>query len=295
MKLKLPSEKHWLVPGRYFLDVDGIAVGLNENQWQDLLEVVLPDPGDRLAYKAGTINRRAQKSIHRKIHRHLKNIARTDLDGFNRKYVFRSASGNPAFPLLLTMLDGYAWRTGLAQLSDGSAASSSTNGESSLLELLGENPICIETFPRQTVWPWENALCSEIWLYADSIESVAGTIDNFCLITSDMSIRFRMDSVIVTGRSSDSLQKRQSGHVEFLDELSYIIEKIATNTLGEAKFELEQLIGKTRSGKIAISDQDEVTSELALALTRLRSYEKEHCATDLARIRRRLWGTLEDQ
>lgn len=293
--LKISSYKHWLVPGRYFLDIDGLGVGLDENEWQDLLELVLPDPGDRLAYKAGTISHRAQKSIHRKICQHLRNIARADLDAFNRLYVFRTASGKPALPLLLTMLEGYAWRTGLAQLSAGNKIGSSITRESSLLELLGENAICIETFPRPTLWPSKTTSSSQIWIDAKSIRSVAGTIDNFSLITNSMSIRFKENSVIVTGASSASPQRKRKEHMELLDELTFIIERIASNTLGEAKFELKRLIENISKGKFAISDQDAVANELTLALTRLRSHKTEHCATDLARIRRQLWKMLEDQ
>jgi hypothetical protein len=80
--------------------------------------------------------------------------------------------------------------------------------------------------------------------------------------------------------------------LNFLEHLSYVIERIAGNMTGDAKYELGKLINDIEERKYDIAEIDFIIENLRSARTDLLEYEVLRTATSLSRVSRHVWDTL---
>jgi len=90
-------------------------------------------------------------------------------------------------------------------------------------------------------------------------------------------------------RSSNCSAKSQ----KVLEHLSYIIEAVASDLIGEAKFELDRLIERVQTS--GIDNESFILENLSNAKHCLKDGNTRHAAADLSRVSRSLWKQLVSQ
>lgn len=279
-------------PDAGYWNIEGVAVVLRGDEWQELLEAVIPDAADRLSYKAGAGGPKLDKWVTKQMQRRLVELAHANPESFRRKYVYRQAYGATSGPLLRMLLDAYASKIGLAQLIGDIDGLEPDEIVPSPLAVLGSNPICINLYGRKILSSLKSEPIGRVWIELANLSSVVGSVENFCLTTTSLSIRFTEKRVIVSESGRAAAEADRASTQRFLADLSYVIESIATDTLGEAKHELARLLERLVNRDYLVADVDFAVKNLRSAQLKLESGGTRYAAIDLGRVSRHIRDSL---
>ena len=153
--------------------------------------------------------------------------------------------------------------------------------------LNSETYLCLELFERRRTKLFPKTTIARIAFAVHELTSVAGTVDNFYFTTRTESISLSPKGVTVA-----CLPVQVDGSTKcetFQDRLSYVIEQVAGNNLGDAKYELSLLIEDIEQGQLELEYSEFALKKLTAAESNLRDYEVRRSAALLSQISRHYW------
>ncbi|HHH75431.1 MAG TPA: hypothetical protein ENL03_00225 [Phycisphaerae bacterium] len=180
----------------FYWSYRGIHIVLTNEEETDLVRRLAE--GNAIDVVGYNVSPATRKTYERKMFAYLKNYLITRPDDFNKEYTFRSWWNEEARTLFPLFLDAYGRITKNATIGG--------YGGDPLLDDMMENVLHSEnddvyhvTLLRRRYFPWPTYVASGRLSFPSSIiEHVAGTVDNFVLMTSIFNIRFGHNFVRVS-------------------------------------------------------------------------------------------------
>lgn len=224
-----------------YWEVNGKRLALVGDEFQGLLEAVLPDARERARIKS-VGSPRDIKSVEKKIREKLADEESDDPTSFHKKYVFRKAYGVESKRMLTCFISAHFAIYGRAQLFGDDLDEFQDIAWEGLMETAGTAPAYLTLFGPKPLMFHRHQVIGRIWFDADQLSSVVGTVDNFYFTTPNLSIRLDGDRISVSdmgyGRSNVDFNIR----LQLQELLCFVIEYLAANRYGEAIRRLNGLI-----------------------------------------------------
>ena len=175
-----------------YWEVNGKRLALVGDEFQSLLEAVLPDARDRLGIKSFG-NPRQIRAIENKIQELLARQESDDPTSFHKKYVFRKAYGVESKRLLACFVSAHFAIYGRVQLFGDELDEFQDVAWEGLMETAGTAPAYLTLFGPKPLKFRRHQVIGRLWFDADQLSSVVGTVDNFYFTTPKLSIRLDGD------------------------------------------------------------------------------------------------------
>jgi hypothetical protein len=133
----------------------------------------------------------ARKKYEKEIFLYLKNYLLSNPDEFNQKYVFRLFYDEDARKMLPHILRAYGYATKMAYIGKSGEHNPKEDFVEEILFSQIKNDICIITLLSPRLWPWSRPKATgRISFPFSIIEKIAGTVDNFVLMTTLFNVKF---------------------------------------------------------------------------------------------------------
>ncbi len=193
----------------FYWSYKDIHIVLSDDEEMALVQELGIDSQERIGYH---IFKKERKNIERRIFRYLKKSLCDDPETFNRRYVFRSCYGKDAQRMFPILLDAYGRITKRATIG--------YYGPRLLFDEIVDNVhyttigsiFQITLFEREKKRPWAKPkVYGHVSLPASSIEKVAGTVDNFFVVCTAVTIKFHRDFVRIAIMDMNNEQNNFTG------------------------------------------------------------------------------------
>lgn len=274
-----------------YWEVDGKRFVLVGDQFQSLLEAVLPDARERARIKS-VGSPREIRAVEKKIREELADEESDDPTSFHKKYVFRKSYGVESKNLLRCYVSAHFSIYGRAELFGDNVDDCQDIAWEELMGTVATAPACLTLFgPKPSLFRSHQAI-GRLWFDADQLSSVVGTVDNFYFTTPNLSIRLKGDGISISDMGYVRSDMDFDIRLRLEERLSFIIECVAMKLYGEAKRRLNGLIKLINVNAGKLDGIEPHIQSLIKARTAIESGQIIRAAGLLAGVSRHLWQSI---
>ena len=276
---------------KLYWEVNGKRFALVGDEFQSLLEAVLPDARERLRITSFG-NHREIRTIESKIQKLLAREESDDPTSFHNKYVFRKSYGVESKTLLRRYVSAHFSIFGRADLFGDEVDDSQNIAWEALMETVATAPVYLTLFGPKPLMFQSHQAIGRLWFDADQLSSVVGTVDNFYFTTPNLSIRLDGDRISISDMGYSRSDIDVNIRLQLLERLCFIIECMAMKLFREAKRRLNGLIKLINVNAGKLDGIEPHIQSLIDARTALESGQTIRAAGLLAGLSRYLWHSI---
>lgn len=274
-----------------YWEINGKRLVLVGDEFQSLLEAVLPDARERARIKS-VGKPRDLSAIEKKIHSLLAQEESNDPSAFHKKYVFRKAYGIESKGLLARFTTAHFSIYRRAQLFGDGLEEFQDIAWEGLMGTVATAPAYLTLFgPKPSIF-WSHQAIGQLWFDADQLSSVVGTVDNFYFTTPNLSIRLNGDRISISDMGYSRTDMDFNILLQLEELLCFVIEYLAAQRYGLAKRSLNGLIKRINANASKLDGIEPHIQSLIDARTAIESGQTIRAAGLLAGVSRHLWQSI---